>query len=157
MEVQEQDNVITLTKTFKAPKELVFSMFQNPDVQQWWGPITYPVKVSNQDFTVGGSWHYCMVGPDGEEAWGKAFYEEIDEPNKIVLRDYFSNAEGEVDESLPSGLSTIIFDEQNGETTLTLRGEYQSSDEVKKLIEMGMVEGFRDTLQQLEMLLAKAQ
>ena len=157
MEVQEQDNVITLTKTFKAPKELVFLMFKNPHIQQWWGPTTYPVKVSNQDFTVGGSWHYCMVGPEGQEAWGKAFYDEIDEPNKLVFRDYFSNAEGAIDESLPSGQSTVTFDEANGHTTLTLRGEYQSSEEVKKLIEMGMVEGFKDTLTQLEALLEKAQ
>ena len=74
-----------------------------------------------------------------------------------MFRDYFSNAEGAIDESLPSGRSTITFDEQSSHTTVTLRGEYQSSEEVKKLIEMGMVEGFKDTLTQLEALLEKAQ
>ena len=153
MQVETNDNIITLTKTFDAPKELVFTMFQNPHIKEWWGPSVYPVTVSDQDFRAGGSWHYCMTGPEGEQAWGKAIYDEIDEPNKIVYRDYFSDAEGTLNESLPVGKTTISLDENDGKTTITSTGEYQSADEIKKLTEMGMIEGVRETWEQLEKLL----
>lgn len=157
MQIEQKGGTITLSKVFDAPKELVFSMFKNPHIKEWWGPSTWPVSVSEQDFRPGGSWLYNMVGPDGTESWGKVLYEEIDEPNKIVYRDYFSDADGKVDETLPAGLVTITFEESGGQTTLTSRGDYQSPEDVKRLVEMGMIEGVKETWDQLEQLLAKKQ
>jgi uncharacterized protein YndB with AHSA1/START domain len=157
MNIEQKENILTLTKTFKAPKKLVFSMFQSPNIEKWWGPSTWPVKESEMDFKPGGAWHYCMAGPDGAESWGKAIYEEIDEPNKIVFRDYFSDAEGNINESLPSGVMTLLFNEENGETTLTTHAEYESPEAVQKLVDMGMVEGVKETWTQLEKLLAEEQ
>lgn len=157
MQIEQKGSTITLSKVFDAPKELVFSMFKNPYVQQWWGPSAWPVSVSEQDFRPGGSWLYNMVGPDGTESWGKALYDEIDEPNKIVYRDYFSNADGEIDKTLPTGTVTMTFEEDDGQTTVTSHGDYGSSEDVQKLVEMGMIEGVKETWGQLEQLLADSQ
>lgn len=157
MKIEQQDSTITLSKVYQAPRELVFQMFQNPHIKQWWGPTHWPVEVSDQDFRVGGSWHYNMVGPDGTKSWGKALYDEIDAPNMIVYRDYFSDADGNINESLPGGKTTVTFADQDGGTLLTMRGEYQSPEDIKKLTEMGMIEGVKDTWNQLEKLLEQAQ
>ena len=153
MKYEIDDNKITLTQTFNAPRERVFSMFKNPTIQQWWGPSTYPVTVSDQDFTVGGKWHYCMTGRDNEQAWGKAVYDQIDEPYRIVYRDYFSDANGTIDESLPAGKTILSFDEIDGATTITSVSEYESADAVAELVEMGVIDGVKETWTQLENLL----
>lgn len=157
MEYEINDATITLKQTFDAPKDVVFSMFQNPHIAKWWGPSTYPVTVSRQDFSVGGTWHYCMTGPEGEQAWGKAIYDEIDQPNKITYRDYFSDADGTIDESLPAGTITILFNEVDGKTTVTSIGTYESADAITKLVEMGMIDGVTETWVQLDKLLNKMQ
>lgn len=157
MNYEIDDNKITLTQTFNVPQERVFSAFKNPTIQQWWGPSTYPVTTSDQDFTVGGSWHYCMTGPENEQAWGKAVYDEIDEPNRIVYRDYFSDADGTIDESLPAGKITLSFDEiDDATTTITSVSEYESADAVAELVEMGVIDGVKETWSQLDTLLSES-
>ena len=153
MEYEINNATITRNQTCDAPKDVVFAMFQNPHIEKWWGPSTYPVTVSEQDFSVGGTWLYCMTGPEGEQAWGKAIYDEIDAPNKITYRDYFSDANGVIDESLPAGTITMVFDEREGKTTIASVSTYESADAVTKLVEMGMIDGVTETWKQLERLL----
>lgn len=154
--VEQTDNRIILSKVYDAPKELVFSMFKNPEhLAKWWGPATWPATIRSFDFRPGGIWHYYMTGPDGTKAWGKATFQEIDEPNSISFIDVFSDEEGNVDPKLPQGTSTVTFEEVEGGTLLKMVGEYQSAEEVEKLVEMGMIEGVKDTWAQLERLLAE--
>ena len=144
--VEQTDNKIVLSKVYDAPKELVFSMFKNPEhLAKWWGPTTWPATIKSFDFRPGGVWHYYMTGPDGTKAWGKATFQEIDEPNSISFIDVFSDEEGNVDPKLPQGTSTVTFEEVEGGTLLKMTGEYQSAEEVQKLVEMGMIEGVKDT------------
>lgn len=141
METRQNENVLTFTETFPVTAEQLFSMFENPNVQHWWGPALWPVKLSEQDFTTGGTWFYCMVGPDGEKACGKSVYETVSFPDKIVMRDYFADEDGNIDTSLPAGLSTITFEEKDGSTTLTMLTEYDSVSDADKVVEMEMLEG----------------
>jgi len=158
LSVQQTNNTITLSKVYDASKELLFSMFKNPEhLAQWWGPQHWPASIASFDFKPGGVWHYYMAGPDGTKAWGKATFQAIDEPNSLSFIDAFSDENGDVNAALPQGKVTFTFDEADGKTTLTMRGEYQSEAEAKKLVEMGMVEGMKDTWSQLEALVAAQQ
>lgn len=109
-----------------------------------------PVETSEQDFRVGGSWHYSMIGPEGTESWGKAIYEDIDPLSKIIYKDYFSDKDGNIDITLPSSTVTVLLDGNDGTATLTSLAVYESAEVVRKLVEMGMVEGIKDTWRQLE-------
>lgn len=158
LQVSQSENTLVLTKSFNAPRELVFSMFSNPEhLEKWWGPETWPATIKSFDFKPGGVWHYYMTGPDGTKAWGKATFQEIDEPNSLSYLDVFSDEDGNVDESLPQGQTTVTFAETDGVTTVTATGTYKTAEEVSKLVEMGMVEGVKDTWNQLERLLAEQQ
>ncbi|QRG65880.1 SRPBCC family protein [Brevibacillus choshinensis] len=154
----ENERVLVLERVFDAPRDLVFRMFKEPEhLKQWWGPRGWEVPVCNIDFRPGGIWHYCMKCVDqnqgdffGMESWGKGVYKEIVEPEKIVYVDYFSDAEGKIDDSLPSTEVTLEFIDLGGKTKLVNRGEYVSADALKTVMDMGMLQGITETWDRLE-------
>ncbi|MBB3108812.1 uncharacterized protein YndB with AHSA1/START domain [Paenibacillus phyllosphaerae] len=154
----EQDQVLVLERVFDAPRELVFKMFKELEhLSRWWGPRGWDVPVCNIDFRPGGVWHYCMKCVDesqgdfyGMESWGKGVYAEIVEPEKIVYTDYFSDAEGNVDETLPATLATMEFIDLGGKTKLVSRSEYATAEALKTVMDMGMLQGITETWDRLE-------
>ncbi|CAM3768972.1 SRPBCC domain-containing protein [Paenibacillus lactis] len=69
---------------------------------------------------------------------------------KIVYTDYFSDAEGNTSEDLPASTTTMTFEELDGRTKIVSRTVYESADELKKVLEMGMEEGITQTWDRLE-------
>lgn len=152
-----EGKVIRMERTFDAPLPLVWKAWTEADrIKQWWGPRTYPTTYCTVDFRVGGVWHYCMTGPNGEEAWGKATYQAIDHERRLVYLDQFSDKDGNAASGMPETVITVEFVERDGKTTVTSRAEYGSEDEVKKLVDMGMVEGATETWDRLVEYLASA-
>lgn len=153
-----EGQVLILERVFNAPRELVFKVFSDADhLKQWWGPRGWEVTVSKIDFRPGGEWHYCMKCMDenqgdfyGMESWGKSVYQEIEEPEKIVYIDYFSDAEGNVTEGMPAANSTLTFVDQDGKTNLISRTVYESEEALKTVLDMGMEEGITQTWDRLE-------
>ncbi|AHV99595.1 SRPBCC domain-containing protein [Paenibacillus sp. 7124] len=149
---------LVLERVFDAPRELVFKAFSEAEhLKHWWGPRGWTLPVCNIDFRPGGVWHYCMKCVDekqgdfyGMESWGKAVYEEIVEPESIVYTDYFSDAEGNVTDGMPSSQITMIFVEQEGKTKVISRGRFESAEALKTVMEMGMEQGITETWDRLE-------
>lgn len=154
----ENERVLVLERVFDAPRDLVFQMFKEPEhLKHWWGPRGWELTVCTVDFQPGGVWHYCMKCVDrnqgqfyGMESWGKAVYKEIAEPEKIVYTDYFSDAEGNTNETMPSTAVSLEFIDLDGKTKLVNRGEYVSADALKTVIDMGMMQGITETWDRLE-------
>lgn len=159
----EGDTVLVLERVFDAPRDLVFRMFKDSEhLKHWWGPRGWELPVSDMDFRPGGSWHYCMKCVDenqgefyGMESWGKAVYKEIAEPEKIVYTDYFSDAEGNESTTLPASDTVLEFVDLGGKTRLVSRTEYKSVEDLKKVMDMGMMEGITQTWDRLEEHLAE--
>lgn len=169
--LEEQIPRVTFTKAagtefvmeriFQAPQELVFKAFSKSEhLSQWFAPRGWTVPVSNMDFRIGGSWHFCMKCVDknqgdfyGMEAWSKALYQEIVAPERIVYTDYFSDAEGNVNEDMPSGTATITFEEYEGKTKVVSTIKYPNAEDLNKVIEMGMEQGATETWDRLAELL----
>jgi uncharacterized protein YndB with AHSA1/START domain len=63
---------------------------------QWFGPKGFKMPGAKIDFRPGGTFHYCMEAPNGEEMWGKFVYREIVAPERIVFVSSFSDEDGEV-------------------------------------------------------------
>lgn len=154
----EGDRVLVLERVFNAPRRLVFEMFKKPEhIKNFWGPRGWDVPVCKVDFKPGGVWHYCMKCVDknqgqyfGMESWGKAIYHEIVEPEKIVYTDYFSDADGNNNESMPSARVTMQFIDMGATTKLVSRGEYASAEKLKTVMDMGMLEGISQTWDRME-------
>ncbi|WP_054023936.1 SRPBCC domain-containing protein [Bacillus sp. FJAT-28004] len=154
----ENDRVLVLERIFDAPRDLVFKMFKEAEhLKRWWGPRGWEIPVCNVDFKPGGVWHYCMKCVDrnqgdffGMESWGKAVYKEIVEPEMIIYTDYFSDAEGNANETMPSTEVTMEFIDLGGKTKLVSRGVYVSAEALKTVMDMGMLQGITETWDRLE-------
>ncbi|WP_164667252.1 SRPBCC domain-containing protein [Virgibacillus doumboii] len=154
----ENDNVLVLERVFEAPRDLVFQMFKKAEhLKHWWGPNGWELPVCHVDFRPGGTWHYCMKCMDknqgefyGMESWGKVIYKEIIDPEMIMYTDYFSDAKGTIDETLPASEVKLEFIDMGEATKLVNRSAYVSADELQKVMDMGMLEGITETWDRLE-------
>ncbi|GAB0167697.1 SRPBCC domain-containing protein [Lysinibacillus sp. CTST325] len=153
----ENDRVLILERVFDAPRDLLFEMFKKPEhLKRWWGPRGWEIPVCTVDFRPGGVWHYCMKCVDknlgdffGMESWGKGIYKGINEPEKISYTDYFSDAEGNSNDSMPSTEITLEFVDLSGKTKLINRAEYVSAEALKTVLDMGMLQGITETWDRL--------
>ncbi|TMU88357.1 SRPBCC domain-containing protein [Bacillus sp. BHET2] len=154
----EDNRMLVLERIFDAPRDLVFTMFKEPEhLRSWWGPRGWELPVCHVDFQPGGIWHYCMkcVDPDqgqffGMESWGKGVYKKIIEPEKIVYVDSFSDSEGNTNEDMPSTEVTLEFIEMGSKTKLISRSVYSSAEALKTVTDMGMIQGITETWDRLE-------
>jgi uncharacterized protein YndB with AHSA1/START domain len=150
--VSTTDLDFILTRTFDAPRELVFEAYSDCEhLRHWWGPRSWPMAECTMDFRVGGVWHYCLRGPNpGDESWGYAVFDEIVRPERIAYTDSFADAEGNVNESMPRTQSNIAFEDVDGRTLLTIRATYPRPEDLRTVIEMGMEAGITETLDRLD-------
>jgi len=151
-QVSTTDLDFILTRTFDAPRELVFEAYSSCEhLKQWWGPRSWPMAECTMDFRVGGVWHYCLRGPNpGDESWGYAVFDEIVRPERIVYTDAFADADGNVNEAMPQTKSFVDFRTVDGRTVLTLRATYPTPEDLRTVIDMGMEAGITETLDRLE-------
>jgi len=110
-------HALTITRTYAAPKELMFQLFtQVEHLKRWFCPLGWSVAEADLDLTVGGAWRVKMVYPDGEGLVMKGTYREITRPDKVVFTHVWEkghpNAEIET-------LITVTFAESGGKTTMT--------------------------------------
>lgn len=150
------DREFVMERVFDASRELVWQAWTKPEhLTQWWGPKGWTLPVCQVDFRPGGVWLYCMRGPDGEEAWGKAIYREIVEPERIVYLDTFVDETGNPLEGMPEMLITVTFADHDGKTRLATHAQFASAADLEAVLAMGMVEGLTQTWDRLEAYLAQ--
>jgi uncharacterized protein YndB with AHSA1/START domain len=155
-----------ISRTFNAPKDLVWKAWTERDrLMQWFGPMGFKMTQATLDFRPGGTFHYCIKGPDGKEMWGKFTYRVIVPQEKMVLVNSFSDAAGGVTRHPFSPdwprelLTTSTFEEKDGKTTVTIEWSplHATEVEVKTFADArpGMTGGWTGTFEQLEAYLAK--
>ena len=158
----------TLTRTFQAPRALVWKAWTDPEqLMQWFGPVGSTMPVHNMDLRPGGTFHHCWRMPDGKDYWSLWVFREIDPPSKLVVVQCFSDAEGRVRPHpfLPDWpaetLSTVTFEERDGQTILTFRKEtFDVSEAEAAAFDVGMAQmaqGLVGTFEQLDAYLEGAQ
>jgi uncharacterized protein YndB with AHSA1/START domain len=145
----------TAIRVFEAPKDLTFRAWSSCEhLSHWWGPTGWTLPVCEMDFRPGGEWFYGMRGPDGEDSFGLATYEQIVESSLIVYTDAFADADRRVDPDMPVMPITVHFTESNGRTTLTSRTRFATAEDVEKVLGTGMIDGLTQTWDRLEAYLA---
>jgi uncharacterized protein YndB with AHSA1/START domain len=157
----EADRELVIERVFRAPRALVFEAFtQAEHLRRWWAPRGWAVPHCTVDFRVGGRWHYCMECVDqaqgdffGMQSWGLGVYEDIAAPERIVYTDFFSDADGGVNEAMPATHVTLTFEEVEGGTLVVNRAAYASADQLRTVLDMGMLQGVTDTWDRLAELL----
>jgi uncharacterized protein YndB with AHSA1/START domain len=139
------DRQVLITRSFTAPKALVYRAWTTPElVKRWWGANRGEVTLAAIDLRVGGRWRYVLVTPRGREVAFRGEYRELVENERIVSTELY--------EAMPDdeALNTITFNEEAGLTTLTILVEHGSTAARDAHIAAGMEAGVQDALSLLE-------
>ena len=152
MNMETKGNELIITRIFNAPPKLMFEMWSDcKHLKHWWGPKEWPMDECQLDFRVGGEWRYCLRGPnEGDESWGIAVYKEIEKPEKIVYQDNFSDKDGNINKQMPSMVITNKFIEHEGKTKQVSSIIYASPEDLKKVLDMGMIQGMTSSMERLD-------
>jgi uncharacterized protein YndB with AHSA1/START domain len=142
-----------ITRTFAAPRALVFEALTRPEhVRRWYGLRRLTLVVCEIDLRPGGAWRYVMSDPDSGAEFGfSGVYREITPPERVVSTECF--------ELMPDHdyLVTVTLDEQEGLTTLRSHLLYKSVEDRDGHLHSGMEAGVRETDERLAELLAELQ
>ena len=143
------DREIMFTRTFDAPRELVFEAHSSCEhMSRWWGPRKYEVSSCEMDFRPGGAWRIVHRGPEGEEHGFRGEFREIVRPERIVWTFEYEGMPGHV------SVDTLTLEEHDGKTTLTTTSVFNTVEERDGVLESGMVSGAEETYERLDEYLA---
>ena len=111
---------LLMTRTFDAPRELVFDAFTKREhLERWQGaPMGMTVTVEKSDIRPGGAYRICMHGPDGTDHWLVGVYHEVTRPERLVYTHCWLDA---TMKPTRETLVTITFAARGNQTELTLR------------------------------------
>lgn len=150
--VDKAAKTVVITREFAAELPLVWDAFTKPEIlDQWVAPKPWSARTKYMDFKVGGKRFYAMVSPEGVEAWSLQEYTSI--TPKTNFKMYNTFADKDENPELPGSAWDFSFSEQNGITKLSLIITNESLTRMEKMIEMGFVEGFKMTIDNLEKVL----
>ncbi|GAA3702487.1 SRPBCC domain-containing protein [Zhihengliuella alba] len=155
-----EDLELIIRAQFDAPPARVWKVWSDPRLlERWWGPPEWPATFTRFEFQAGGNVRYRMTGPDSEQVQGWWQFEDIVEPRRLEFKDGFADDDGE-----PSGEhgvthNVVTLVEAPGESTshgtlMTLRVVFASLAQLKELLDMDMEDGLRDSVNQIDALLA---
>src|SRR5687767_2360707 len=140
--VDKQKNTITVRREFAAKRQLVWDCHTKSELlDQWFAPKPLTTKTKTMDFREGGHWHYAMVDPDGQEYWGRMDYQTIRPIDHYTALDGFSDQSGALNTELPRSNWDVTFTDASQRTLVQTIVTYKSSDDLQKVIDMGMKEG----------------
>lgn len=152
---------LTVVKTIQAPIEKVWDAYTKPELfSQWWGPNGWQTTVKEFELKPGGTLLYGMKCVDetqgewfGKVSWGKMEFTLLQPPTQLKYVDYFCDENGAIDESMPATSTNLVLSEEDGATTITSTSVYESGEALQKVLDMGMEQGFSETIDRLEALL----
>lgn len=146
---------MTVHAEFDAPLERVWQMWADPRLlERWWGPPTYPATVADHDLSVGGAVRYFMTGPEGDVHWGWWRIEAVEPPRRLAFEDGFGDDPAAPAEGLPTmQVAVTLVERDNGGTVMAIASRFASAEAMEQLLQMGMEEGIRAAVGQIDALL----
>ncbi len=150
--VDKTAKTVFITREFAAELSLVWDAFTKAEIlDQWVAPKPWASKTKYMNFEVGGKRFYAMVSPEGLERWAIQEYKSITAKTNFVMYNAFADKDENLE--LPGSEWEYNFSEQDGITKVSIIIKNESLARMEKMIEMGFVEGFKMTIDNLEELL----
>jgi uncharacterized protein YndB with AHSA1/START domain len=144
------DREIRVVRVFDAPRSLVWDCHTKPALVRKWllGPPGWTMPVCEIDLRVGGQYRFEWA--HGETTMGVGgVFREVVQPGRLAKSELF-------DEDWTGGeaLGTQVFEEQNGQTTLTTTYLYSSKAARDGALATPMAEGLERGYGRLDELVA---
>ena len=153
---KDYDNLtLSLVADFDAPAERVWDLWADPrKLERWWGPPTWPATFERHELSPGGEAAYFMTGPEGDRAHGWWRITAVDPPSSLEFTDGFANEDGTPKDDHPVMTVRVRLSERDGGTRMEMSSRFESREDMDRLVEMGIVEGLREAVGQMDALLA---
>lgn len=136
---------IVVTRVFSGPARLVFEAWTKPELfERWWVPKSAGMSLLSCDMDVrtGGGYRLVFRHGDSKPMAFHGRYLEVIPHRRLVWTN---------DESEQGAVTTVTFEEKDGETLLVMRELYPSKEALEA--EHGMEEAMAETFGQLDELL----
>lgn len=152
VETPANEPIIRMTRTFDAPRQLVWRAWTQPEhVARWWGSRAMgATRVIKLDVRPGGEWRFEQTTPDGTVFAFIGKYIEVAEPETLV--NTFA-LEGMFEDK--TVIETHRFDEADGRTHYSCVSRFDSIEDRDGMVASGMEAGAQDSMNQLEELLGE--
>jgi uncharacterized protein YndB with AHSA1/START domain len=138
-----EGKTVTIKRTFKAPRNLVWDAWTQPEhIANWWGPNGMKTTVIEHDFKVGGKWEYVMDTPNGDfKSFG--VFSQIEKPESVSSSANFI--------PMTEGVELIAkFEEAGEETEFTFHVIHESEEYRIQQEKMGIYNGWGSVFTELE-------
>jgi uncharacterized protein YndB with AHSA1/START domain len=146
------DRELVVTRSFDAPRQLVFDCLGRPDLVKRWllGPPGWTMPVCEIDFRVGGKFRYVWRSAEGHDMGMGGEFVAIDAPDRIVHEELF-------DQDWTGGRTRVTTDlsESGGRTTMVMTILYATQEARDGAKASGMADGMEFGYGRLDALLGE--
>ncbi len=156
--VTSDTNALTLTVVgdYPVPVERLWQAYADPrQLERFWGPEEWPATFTRHEVEVGGRSEYAMTGPDGTQSRGWWRFLAVEPNRRMELEDGFANEDGTPNDDMPSMRMVFHFEPTDTGSRFTSVTTFHSLESMQQLLDMGMVEGLRSAMGQLDAVLAE--
>jgi uncharacterized protein YndB with AHSA1/START domain len=146
------DLELVVTRMFNGPAHIVFDAWTRPELlKRWWAPKSLGVSLfeCESDLRVGGTYRYAFGRDPNKPEVFSGRYIEVSPPSRLVLTQLYERMR-----NAGEAVVTVTFEENQGRTHLTLHQLFPSRAALEGAIASGMEHGMRETLDQLDALVA---
>jgi uncharacterized protein YndB with AHSA1/START domain len=139
------DREVVVTRVFEVPARFLFEAWSKPEhMRKWYGPKGWPLTLCEMDFRKSGRIRLQMTGPGGRQMppFGGEYLEIV--PNRKIVYDNAFEMPG-----AEKMIVTVTFDENGGETVLTIHTLFASIAMKNEYVGAGFAQGYESALDQL--------
>lgn len=146
---------MTVVADFPVPVQRLWDAYVDPrQVERFWGPPTYPAQFTRHDAAIGGHSAYAMTGPDGDVSRGYWQWLSVKPQQSFEALDGFALADGSPNTAMPSMRMVFVFETTDTGSRVMTTTYFNTADELAQLVDMGMQEGMKQVMGQMDLVLA---
>lgn len=146
---------LTVVGDYPVPLRRLWEAWCDPrQLERFWGPVEWPATFLQHDMRPDGEAHYYMTGPDGTQAHGWWRFLRVEPMRLVEVEDGFSKEDGTKDDGLPYMRMVFTFEETPTGSRYTCLTSFPSLEAMEQLVAMGMMEGMRSAMGQMDAVLA---
>ena len=114
---------LVITRTFAAPRQLVFDAWTQPELlRQWYGPLGWQLTTCEIDLRAGGRFLFVLQRPNRADMALRGTFQAVDAPTRLATSERWDD-----DWTGGETTTTTMFDERDGVTTVTRIIEFTSA------------------------------
>ena len=146
---------LTVVADYPVSVERLWEAYADPrQLERFWGPVEWPATFTRHDLVVGGESRYFMRGPNGERSHGWWRFLKVERARVIEVEDGFGHDDGSPNDAMPTMRMVFDFEETAAGSRFTCVTHFPSLEAMEQLTAMGMVEGLRSAMSQIDGVLA---